>query len=377
MIAELHPAVKRQPRPRTLCAFAQRRYLTYPHANGFADGGRSLVFGQRDTNEYSLWKHDLVTGAERHISTWPRALCPGDMLWFDIARHVNRLAVVTKNTLHIIDLGYPGSAPVPVYRPSTAATLIPLPSITADGTRVILGQRTGINGHATIDLIEISLPPPARLTCSILHPPPRPLARFDWPANHFHLCPADETWIGLCHEGPALQVAARVWAWHAQHAPRGRPLFDNAAAGLAIGHERWAFHSPCTYAVAYGESPREPRGVYQIFNDARPARLISEGNRDWHVSPSHCGRWLVIDTTGPHDAPGRGWENAASISDILLIDTATGRRHFLARSRLRHDCHLHPHPVFSPDGSTIFYNESSPDATGHRVLSISNPWIND
>ncbi len=113
--------------------------------------------------------------------------------------------------------------------------------------------------------------------------------------------------------------------------------------------------------------------MYQIFNDTRSPRLISEGNRDWHVSPSHCGRWLVIDTTGPHDAPGRGWENAADISDILLIDTATGSRQFLARSRLRNDCHLHPHPIFSPDGSTIFYNESAPDTTGHRVLSVSNP----
>ncbi len=85
------------------------------------------------------------------------------------------------------------------------------------------------------------------------------------------------------------------------------------------------------------------------------------------------GRWAVVDTTGPWDRPGKSWENAEDISDIVLLDMKTGERHFLARSRqyMRHP--RHPHPVFSPDGSTIFFNESSPDTTSNRVLRMPNP----
>lgn len=358
-----------QSAPRPLCAYAQCRHLTYPHSNGFADGGRSLILAQTDAMGCALWKHDLVSGEERRLAAWPRSACIGDMLWFDVARNANQLVVVLGNILYLIDLNQSTPSPVPVYQNTVEAdaNLVPLPSISADGTRVILGRRSGLNGNASVDLIEVSTT--NGRSCVLAH--------FDWPANHFHFCPADENWIGLCHEGPAPQISDRVWAWHAQNAPKGRSLFNNAAARLAVGHERWAFHAPCVYLVAYGESPGGPRGIYRLSDKQSPLHaspyLLSEGNRDWHVCPSQCGRWLVVDTTGPHDAPGRGWENADNTSDVILVDATTGRRRFMARSRFCRDYHLHPHPVFSPDGKVIFFNEAGPDG-GHRVSSIPNVW---
>ena len=126
--------------------------------------------------------------------------------------------------------------------------------------------------------------------------------------------------------------------------------------------------------VAYGVSPAGPRGLYEVFADDRPARLISPGERDYHCDVSRDGRWAVVDTTGPHDAPGCGWENALDICDILIVDMKTGRREFLARSRQYKFHPRHPHPVFSPDGSTIFYNEAESGGDHNRIMEVLNPW---
>ncbi|MDR1283762.1 MAG: hypothetical protein LBK99_23535 [Opitutaceae bacterium] len=366
-----------------MLAFAQsfggherRRYLTYPHCNGFADGGRSLVLGQTEPGVSSIWRHDLETGREERLCEFAHAAGgPDPVLYFDIAASANMLVVRSGGSVWRLDL----NAPAGIAKPERlwhgdGADLCGLVSVSAGGSRVLFDNRPD-NALSRWRLIELDLRREPETRARIA-------GEFSWWANHFHFCPHDETWIGFSHEGPTSQIPDRVWAMHPRLAPQGRCLFRNGAANLCVGHERWAFHASSAFAVAYGESPSGPRGVYEIrapeteTDSLSPPRLVSEGDRDWHVDISRCGRWAVVDTTGPHDAPGRGWQDARDISDILLIDTATGRREFLARSRQdgKHPCH--PHPVFSPDGSAIFYNEAAPDGGGHRVIAVSNPWIN-
>ncbi|AHF89594.1 hypothetical protein OPIT5_04430 [Opitutaceae bacterium TAV5] len=344
--------------PEAIDEFSRRRYLTYPHANGFAGGGRFLVLGQQETTGFSLWRCDLSTGEEQRLGVLPADVA-GDPLWFDIALRSGRLVTVTNNEVWCCDVLRPGSADRIYREEAPGACLQSLPSISADGERVLVVRRTGDN-HAVMEITTIT--GQARVLFSV-----------PWHAGHVHFSPCDETWIGFCHEGRADAITDRVQAWHAHQAPEGMCLLDQRPAGLWLGHERWAFHAPTVLVVAYGGSPGKPRGVYELFHDRRPPRLVSEGDRDWHVNVSRDGRWAVVDTTGPHDRPGRGWEEAENISDVLLIDLVTGRRTFLARSRRGANHPRHPHPVFSPDGETVFYNETAPDGDAVRVMRVGNP----
>jgi hypothetical protein len=130
-------------------------------------------------------------------------------------------------------------------------------------------------------------------------------------------------------------IPDRVNGYHPTLAPSGRCLFDQQSDEpgqlLAVGHERWCFDDASCIAVAYGESPAGPRGIYQIAVDpAEPARLIGQSDRDWHCNVNRDGKHMVVDTSGPSDEPGCGWENARNISDIVYLNPATGQRTFLA-----------------------------------------------
>lgn len=346
-----------------LCDFASTRYLGYPHSNQFADAGASLIFGQIEAKTISLWKRHLVSGDEVRLGTFPvNAEPPAKVIWFDVAYDANRMIAAVDHAVLLFDL-QTSTGPREVYHAPAPYVLDRLVSITADGRWMIVVLHIEGMRHRAL---RIDLQTGEELV----------LADHPWFANHFHFSPADPAWVGYAHEGATETIPDRVWAWHAQQAPRGRCLFDQMSdqppKRLCIGHERWAFHNVSAVAVAYGVSPAGPRGLYEVFPD-RPARLISAGQRDFHCDVSRDGRWAVVDTTGPHDAPGRGWENAGGISDILIVDMVTGRREFLARSHQ----HLHPrhcHPVFSPDGSSIFYNEAEPGGMGNRIMRVANPW---
>jgi hypothetical protein len=349
-------------KPELLSDFSQFRYLAYPHSNGFADGGKSLIIGQIQDPTVSLWKYDLASGKEAQLCSFDRETETEKILWFDVAEKTNRLGFVAENSFWIMEIARPDSLRR-FYQAPAGHHLAQLPSINADGTFMVASLK---RPDGTYEAIRVSTET-GRVEV---------LFKKSWWVNHLHFCPHDESWIGFCHEGPTLEIPRRVWGWHATKAPEGDCLFDHGPLGLALGHERWCFHATSNLCVAYGVSPEKPRGIYEIFPDGREPRLVSEGDRDFHVGVTRDGRWAVVDTTGPWDRPGSGWENAEDKSDIVLIDMKTGERHFVAHSRqyMRHP--RHPHPTFSPDGSTIFFNESSPDTTSNRILRVANPGWN-
>ncbi|GAT32187.1 hypothetical protein TSACC_2585 [Terrimicrobium sacchariphilum] len=348
-----------RPTPILISEFSQNRYLTYPHANGFADQGNSLVLGELWEDTVNLWKIDIATRAETLICSFPREPEPEKLLWFDISLESNRLVTIAQNTVWLFDLSDIERGGVELFHASPNHIIHPLPSLSNDGRRIVIGHYT--EGRHSALLISID------------DPNVKKLFEHEWWANHFHFCPHDESWIGYSHEGDPDVIRDRIWAWHADLASSGKPLFDQTASGSAIGHERWCFHATSALGIAYGVSSTVPGGLFEFFPDGRPPRLVSAGDRDWHVGVSRDGRWAVVDTTGPYDVPGYRWTDAADISDVLLVDMQTGDRTFLARSHqyMRHP--RHPHPTFNLDGSAIYYNESSPDASRNRVWMIPNP----
>ena len=335
-------------------------YLTYPHSNGFADNGRSIVLGRMEGRVTSLWKIPPDPGNGIRICEFEMPGEPEQPLWFDVAQNANRMAVVQDNGIWIYDPEKPGRGEC-FHRVGTPNRLYPIPSITSDGRQVLFGVHFP-DHHAA-------------LSVDVETGKSRILFEKPWLMGHFHFSPHDENWIGFCHEGPCGQTGDRLWGRHATHAPHGLCLLDqhwgDPDRELSIGHERWCFHDSKAAVVAYGASRGEMRGIYETGTDGK-SRLISRGDRDWHLNVSCDGRWIVADTSGPHDLPGKAWENAGDISDIILIDSVDGSRRWLARSRLRSKHPFHPHPVFSPDGRFIYYNEAASDDHGDRVMRVAN-----
>ena len=336
-----------------LSEFDQGRYHTYPHANGFADGGRSIVLGQRVGTAASLWKIDLATRQETCVAEFTTSQ---KELWFDIAADASVLVTVADNVVWLIDLT--SGETRPVYCDAGPRELYAIPSIRRDGQVVVVGHH-GDTRHGVLRI-------------DVASGEAKPIVEHAWLTGHPHLMPHDPAWISYCHEGRTDTIPDRMWAWHPEHAPQGRRLWDHGALNLCVGHEVASRHAASVLAVTYGVSPGTPRGLYEIFVDGRPPRLISEGNRDLHGNFSPDGRLAVVDTSGPHDEPGKGWENANGRSDILLIDCATGRRKLLARTAITSHP-WHPHPVFTPDGMAIVYGEGSGDTGRVHLITLPQP----
>jgi hypothetical protein len=325
-------------------------HLTYPHANGFHANGERMVVAQWDADRLATgfasvaWR---TPGDVREVCVVPGQSGQEGTVWFDVARSAERLAATWDGALHIIDLADPAAMPETAYRAPAGHTLQGLVSISAAGDRVLVTQEAP--GEYTLLEVEVET---GRV---------RGLHTRDWWANHAHYCPADEAWIGFSHEGRTDTVPDRVWARHAVDLPDGKCVLRQPD-GLWFGHERWAHHQVGAVVVAYGASPAEPRGLYWTSPDDPSGRLLSRGDRYWHCDISRDGTRAVVDTSGPADRPGKGWENADSLSDILLVDLADCATTPLARTRAtRHPAH--PHPIFTPDNSAVLFNDLAPDNT--------------
>lgn len=364
------PSPRRELRPTSMVNDArllrEDAYLTYPHSNGFRTDGRRLVVGVAGAHP-ALVEIDLAGGQERVVldhqalgpsdgglvaTDWSRRAGGAGLPWFDVSLGADTLVTTWGHRLRSVDLSRDGARPRTHYRPPPGHHLHELTAVSTDGSTAWVSVGDG----RAWELLAIDLK-----TDEV-----RTLVRKPWWANHVHPVPHDETWVMFSHEGPTSEVADRMWAWHAEQAPNGRAMVDQYALGhsndtpMSIGHERASFAHLGGVVVAYGESPVGPRGVYQTFLDGRPPRLVSPGERDWHVSASRDGAFFVVDTTGVHDRPGRGWAAAGGSSSIVLIHAAVGNRRELARtSHLDHP--YHPHPCFTPDATAVLFNHVDED----------------
>lgn len=344
-------------------------YATYPHSNGYYAEGRRIALGRADgideivgvnldgtgDPEVLLPAALLASESDRAAEPWSTEAPRNAVPWFDVALDAQTLVCAWGDALFQVELATQTRAPRIAYRAGDGWTLDGLTSVAADGRTVAISEsRDGEHRALLLDLED------GTATEIVRHP---------WHANHFHFVPADESWIGYSHEGSSTAVDDRLWAWHPQQAPEGRRVVDQRmlsetpGVAVALGHERWMFHDVGAVVVGYGESPGGPRGVYQAYVDGRSPRLISSGERDWHCGISRDGSWIVVDTTGPAEAPGRGWSGAGSASSIVLIDAATGARRELASTGfIAHP--YHPHPSLTPDGTAVVFNHVDFDETG-------------
>ncbi len=357
-------------------------YTAYPHCNSFVSGSPKLIVGRLNAIPAGnrLLSVDLETFAVETLPQLPKSPDDYDLtdICFDVALKCPRIAALSSGSAWILDLSG-NSDWRKVYTPPDAVKLQDLPSISPDGRRLLIGE-TRPDCYAAV---EIDLDTQQART----------LFTQTWYANHFHYCPHDPSWIGFSHEGPTATTLDRCWAWHAQLAPLGRCVFDQfsipngSSHPLNAGHERWSFHNTSAYVVAYAVSPGSPRGIYEIFADERPHRLLRESNTAWHCNMDATGRIAVIDTSAPWDplpATGADYqagvsahlkadkERTPNISDVVLLDLVTGEDLLVARvTRTRHP--WHPHPALSPNARWIIYNDADPATHGAWLVRLQSP----
>jgi oligogalacturonide lyase len=84
---------------------------------------------------------------------------------------------------------------------------------------------------------------------------------------------------------------------------------------------------------------KKPYGIAYISINNRTLNILSQ-KKYWHVGGSPDGKW----------AAGDNFEG-----EIYLISSDTGRAKLLTQGHRPHGATVHPHPSFSPDGSSILF----------------------
>jgi len=338
-------------------------YFTYPHMNGFIPGTNKIVIANYGARRLTFLEWDFASGATRTLFDEAR----GATLWSDIADATGQMVVV-KDRYKIYVLSTQGEpSPKVVYEAQSDEQIASrMVAFRPDGKALLFTtQKRGFTGTPTDTMHELDLATGAL----------SPILSVTMLADHFQYSPFDPNWVGFC-DGAATAVPDRVWGYHRTAGGAPQVLWDQKGKTgmLNVGHERWTFHKNGVLVCAYAGSPGNPRGLYMIDPEKRAASLISESYCDLHCNIDRTGTWAVVDTSTSWHLPGAPRSGGVEpdgriISDIVLVNMATGKRYFVARSH-RQDHPFHCHPHISPDGRYIVYNEWQQGGAGTPSRAI-------
>jgi len=357
------------PQVTLLSDFAAYRYFTYPHLNGFTtrtvDGitrDATVVVGEIDMERSTstLYQVDLETGAERRLGEFQHQPDEKNVfVWWDVDIAGTTLVSSTSNAVHVVDLTAEIPAPREIWRAPEGRVASAIVSLHPDGTRCLASHYPPGLSYGPTQLIEIDIASGAATE----------ILDSETMLAHFQYCEADPSWIGFSNQSRLAHnfgPYTRAWAYHPDHAPRGQLLWDQQTeSGLVpASHEVWAFHEVSCVLVAPRDvaPPTAPAtgqaGLWQLWTDGRPARLVQAANDYSHCSISRDGRWAVVDT-GP-DADRRGRIELVSMNGeqppLTLAEIGWGSVH-----------PRHGHPNFSPTGRYVAYTDSDPVTDRTRV----------
>jgi hypothetical protein len=338
--------------------FTQQWYLTYPHANGFLEGGDYLTIAHLKPAEelVEVWAH-AVDGSSAtllfSVSADPAApLSRHRFIYWDVHLETGVLTFVHLDKVYKIDAaaalasGVPAT-PLLIY-PGTGTNLPGLTSIHPDGAKVSFAHVTGPSvpgkpGEFYSKIVEVDLATSVATT----------LATTSFIADHAHYVPYDPDWVIWAHQGGSL--TDEVWGHHATLAPSGMQVFDHSrpdGSVLHADHERASFTSDSYVIIQYSNlitDPVEPRGLWEGYLDGRPPRPIA-GGVYLHADVSRDGVLAVCDA----GLGGSFWVELVDMSGTYSpVVIATGVLQGAAHPR-------HLHPVLSPSGNEVYFIDSDP-----------------
>jgi hypothetical protein len=338
---------------RWLSDTSQNRYYTYPHKNGFWDGGRRLVLGQRDaTGTVTLVDRELAGSGERHVGTLP-LVRGATQLWYDVAEPTGTLTVAAGDQVWMCDLTASSPSLVSIYRPPTGYRLNNMACIHPQGMGAYTSylSATATDVYATThSMVNIRFST-REVTPRVTQP---------WYVNHYHVAPGDPTLIAYAKQ-LASEPPDRIWAYRGSRTPPTWNVWDQRGLDgqpVLVTHERWTFHDSSFLVVAFGGASTT-RGLLQVTS-AGVARLVRGSSTYWHCNISRDGRRAVVDTT-----PSGG------TSSLVVIDMATGAATTVLTGIGTASHPGHPHPHVTPDGTgVVFTAAESGGATRVGLLTL-------
>lgn len=346
-------------------------YVTYMHQNGYFQGCRYFACRQSLTlgGPNYLHVYDRVTETSFRV---PDRAPDREMLggYLDVSRSTGLLLNAETPTQALRDSTRPriwaydlnehlatgSSIWVQIYQVPVGATIADTAaSINAAGTHIALSELYGppaspeIPGDQISKIVKVDIATGRRdvlVERETLH-------------NHVHFCPYDEDWIVFSREGDSTLHKERVWAHHPVHAPSGAnvvPQILSSGQVLRLSHERASWNAATVVVVNY----ENPRGVWRGFLDGSEPELLANGRFE-HCDVSRDGRFVVVDTS-----------LTGSAMSIQVIDT-TGQipiTTVVPDTNRGVDHPRHNHPIFSPDGRYVLFNDPDPadvNAGGLRI----------
>lgn len=322
-------------------------YYTYSHSNGFLPDGHTFVAAQREGAKTRF----IAVNPEKNIQT-PVGEVENIRMFYSISNN-GLLAFITNDMkLELLDITKPGTPPKIVAQAPDAWRYSQSPDISADGRQITVDRH---EYNARRHLISIY---------NVETGKERIVTEKSWLANHACFFPTDNNWIMFVHSGNNLQeikdsqIEGRIWAWNEERLSDGKMLFTQKDENrvLSTTHPIPMYHKRSILFVMDPESIGMPPGLYEV-NTEGEYRCVSASDYDLHCNISRDGRLAVVDTRKIVNEPKIAQLKTSSrISDIVLVNMASGKRLFLYRSTMKnHPYHVHPH--ISPDGRWIVFTD--------------------
>ena len=108
-----------------------------------------------------------------------------------------------------------------------------------------------------------------------------------------------------------------------------------------VTHEVWWGQNKALFTIwpKNEEMLKKPHGIAYVSFDDRSLHILSQ-KKYWHVGAGPDGEWAVGDTFD---------------GELYLIDGRTGKARLLTQGHRPRGATVHPHPSFSPDGSSVLF----------------------
>ncbi len=131
----------------------------------------------------------------------------------------------------------------------------------------------------------------------------------------------------------------RMWVVRADGSENG-PLYRETYDEW-VTHEVWwgADKALFTLWPKNEEMLRKPHGIAYVALGDRSLHVLNQ-KRYWHVGGDPAGQWAVGDTFD---------------GQLFLVDARTGQARLLTQGHRPQGATVHPHPSFSPDGSSVLF----------------------
>jgi oligogalacturonide lyase len=160
----------------------------------------------------------------------------------------------------------------------------------------------------------------------------------DFRVGHCQAHPSINGLIMYCWEtgGDSQQ---RMWIVNADGSGNG-PFYKETYDEW-VTHEVWWGPNKALFTIwpKNEEMMKKPHGIAYISLEDKSLHILSQ-RKYWHVGGSTDGKWAVGDTFD---------------GELYLINGRTGEAKLLTQGHRPNGATVHPHPSFSPDGSSVLF----------------------